>query len=655
MKEFQNQVKSAVKASAPNREAIRHAVKEGQFLVKTEPTKEESAVGSLFRTVGAIAAVFLAVIGIFVASVLVDQTKRPVGAGVGTVESSDTLDDDWIVDDTIYPLNYQTPDRLPLWEGRTSEEELANCLNHGDIIFADTAVPSKSDWSATDLENLTTTRLHQISGCELIADKQHFYLLEDKKLFTVAEIPDTSLYRNNQGNAEFVGAIPSYYLSVNVIPCQIGNDVGFILSYFDCSIIMQHDEKEVTEIFRNEILYYDCLTKTATPLLSGSDAFTMDDMGYYFVAEQTEDDGFLFGGHVLAITLQSVKDNIAQFRILSASGNTYGEKTKEIECVLLHNESFEYRCDLYYDTVEKTWTWEKQKQPPITEEPPVTQEPEVTISAWDDAHLLDLYPLNYRTAYERPLWEGRTSGEELAEKLNNGEIAFAPSVSNISYKDGAWEASDFRNITTKEMYDVCHAEILILGQDFFLLQDGNLYLMSEGYCMGYLMMDGYIPCQFGTSRGVILSREIYTPFSGLPNFVIHSITYYDIDSRTETLLFNSTTDLLYPYEMLDLSNVIFHGIGDQVVFSIPGDGYLALYKVSESEEGSHYQLISFFDVKREYRDVFDRETNQTSAILYITDVGAYYSVGDLYYNAEERVWSFVLNDEPAPDVPSTTQ
>ncbi len=638
MKEFQNQVKYAVKASAPDREAIRHAVKEGQFLVKTEPVREESAVGSLFRTVGAIAAVFLAVIGVFVASVLVEQTKRPVGAGVSTSDEvlyNDTtvLSDPITPVGTLYPLAYRVDGAVEMMENPTDWNTVLQGLSEGTI--KDRA----DDVMALDhiAENITTKHFYEMTGCEL------FCSLDELGRHTGLNfiLQDDAVWRYNTGRPPF-----------DPVPLVNGETKGFLYS-----------AETGSGLQRIYIFYYNLNTHSSIPLLiynqAQSDISDLDEPTFlYYLAYE---DWMLSVEPIYLEDSDDLKVRVYSMR-WEQEGYLYTETAENV-----------YIGTLYYSRELGRWSYvaageapiESDTAKPITEEPPVTQEPEVTISAWDDAHLLDLYPLNYRTAYERPLWEGRTSGEELAEKLNNGEIVFAPS-SESSKNDGLWEASDIKNVTTKELYKICGTEMVLISLRPFLLEENVLYPVDDNALAnaGGILSFCYVPVQMGSSHGVIVSVSRYhqrMDYNSIDaDTISHVITYYDTENHIEKRLFTESVSISELYGITGevgkmFPHVNFHGIGDTALFSIPGDGFLALYKVSESEEGCHYQLITFFDVKNEYRDVFDKETNQTSAILYITDIGSYYLVGDLYYNDEEAVWSFLLNDEPAPDVPSIKQ
>lgn len=236
MKEFLKKMKAVSKRNAPDKEFIRCATK-GEWVVTSSKVERHFSVGSL----AAIAVIFMLVTVIVVGSVLVEQTRKPVGSDVGSnsdTETTDTMpqDTDSIDLNNVYPLNYQTTANIPLWEGRTPEEELTERLNRKEIVFADSELSFKKSeaiegviWETSDFDNVTTEELYDTCSCELIWIRGNIFVLDGNTLHLATDRAFAE--RDGDKLPVFSWEAGLQLASVYYVPCSVGEKGGIMIHY----------------------------------------------------------------------------------------------------------------------------------------------------------------------------------------------------------------------------------------------------------------------------------------------------------------------------------------------------------------------------------------------------------------------------------------
>ncbi len=273
----------------------------------------------------------------------------------------------------------------------------------------------------------------------------------------------------------------------------------------------------------------------------------------------------------------------------------------------------------------------------------------------DAIDLNNVYPLNYQTSENIPLWEDRTTEGELAERLNRKEIVFADS--EISFKesetivDVVWEARDFDNVTTKELNDTCGCELIWIRGNIFVLDENALYLatdrafaerddnypyMSPWPLGHHLISVHYVPCSIGEKGGIMIHCRWQAINSGLYDYLRSQIVFYDLAMHSCDNLFLTRTNLGFIDEPTSYEFINDIDLGVELPKSTIPYGELAIEKREENADGASYRILAVKGKGEQYYP----------SPFVITEVYGYTPVGDLHYDGKMKSWSFDELDLP---------
>jgi len=531
MKEFQKKIKNVVKRHTPDKERIRRSVKEEMNTVVATPKVERPfSVGTL----AAIAVMFMLVTGIVIGSVLAEQTRRPaesdvgsgVGSGVGSdsdIETTDTTPQNPIILDmnNVYPLNYQTSKSIPLWEDRTTEEELAERLNSKDIVFADSELSFKESetiegvvWEARDFDNVTTKELNDTCGCELIWIRGNIFVLEGNTLYLATD----RAFTERDDNYPYMSAWPlgHHLMSVHYVPCSIGEKGGIMIH---CR--WQAIYSGLYGYSSSQIVFYDLAVNSSVNLFTAGSYYSSPHPPTFYEFINDFDLGvelprlrIPYG--MLAIEKREKNVDGASYRILAVKGK--GEQYYPSPFVITEVYGYTPVGDLHYDGKMKAWSFE------IVDLPQESTDSEVVYS-----EKMGLGNLSHYDTIENPTAWSDVVDAVLAEKLT-----FLFSEKTFGAYESRLSRITAENITTKPFYEATGYEMFRSAENFiFLLTDSALYCLD---IQGYYDTDEPIVIKNDSVFGMLVAiRTSAEEWTG-------TVEFYDFKINTFCKLLDS-----YPY------------------------------------------------------------------------------------------------------------
>ncbi len=472
MKEFQKKIKNVVKRHTPDKERIRRSVKEKMNTVVATPKVERPfSVGTL----AAIAVMFMLVTGIVIGSVLVEQTRRPAGSDVGSdsdIETTETAPQNPIILDmnNAYPLNYQTSKSIPLWEDRTTEEELAERLNSKDIVFADSELSFKKSetideviWETSDFDNVTTEELHDTCGCELIWIRGNIFVLEGNTLYLATD----RAFTERDDNYPYMSPWPlgHHLVSVHYVPCSIGEKGGIMIH---CR--WQAINSGLYDYLRSQIVFYDLATHSCVSLFTTVNFYSSPHPPTFYEFSNDVDLGVELPKRripyrKLAIEKREENADGASYRILAVEGK--GEQYYPSPFVITEVYGYTPVGDLYYDGKMKAWSFE------IVDLPQEPTDSEVVYS-----ERMGLGNLSHYDTIENP-----TAWSDLVDAVVDKELTFVFAERTFGSDERRLSQISAENITAKSFHAATGYEMFRSTENLiFLLTDSALYCLDiQGY------------------------------------------------------------------------------------------------------------------------------------------------------------------------------